>query len=161
MMGLQDVRDRALQTVSRLEKAPVADLIAAPSACEWLWLLNAGSMEARARSGITQVENLPGMPMQVVELIGKVKYFKIWSDFFTSVSTDICPASAICPYSVCLPSQSSRCNRIGLQRCPPMFCEHASCDTMSGHIATRPSTSAHITKLSKHAHFPKWPDISQ
>jgi hypothetical protein len=37
-----------------------------------LWLLNAGDMAARARSNITQPQNLPGKPVQVVELLAKV-----------------------------------------------------------------------------------------
>lgn len=55
-----------------MEKVPVEELEAAPSESRWLWLLNAGDMAARARSGITQAENLPGSPVQIVELLAKV-----------------------------------------------------------------------------------------
>ncbi|THW96123.1 hypothetical protein D6D17_07407 [Aureobasidium pullulans] len=54
-----------------MEKVPVEELEAAPSESQWLWLLNAGDMAARARSGITQAENLPGSPVQIVELLAK------------------------------------------------------------------------------------------
>lgn len=56
-----------------MEKVPVADLeAAAGEQTNWLWLLNAGDMAARARSGITLPENLPGSPVQIVELLAKV-----------------------------------------------------------------------------------------
>ncbi|THZ35339.1 hypothetical protein D6C90_07391 [Aureobasidium pullulans] len=54
-----------------MEKVAVEELEAAPSESRWLWLLNAGDMAARARSGITQAENLPGSPVQIVELLAK------------------------------------------------------------------------------------------
>lgn len=56
-----------------MEKVPVTELEAAASEeTKWLWLLNAGDMAARARSGITLPENLPGSPVQIVELLAKV-----------------------------------------------------------------------------------------
>lgn len=56
-----------------MEKVPAADLEAADGEqTKWLWLLNAGDMAARARSGITAPENLPGLPVQIVELLAKV-----------------------------------------------------------------------------------------
>ncbi|KAI5250798.1 hypothetical protein E4T42_04760 [Aureobasidium subglaciale] len=54
-----------------MEKTPVPALEAAPSKTRWLWLLNAGDMAARARTGITLAENLPGCPVQIVELLAK------------------------------------------------------------------------------------------
>ncbi|KAI5199422.1 hypothetical protein E4T39_06245 [Aureobasidium subglaciale] len=54
-----------------MEKVSVAELAASPSETRWLWLLNAGDMAARARSGITLAENLPGCPVQIVELLAK------------------------------------------------------------------------------------------
>ncbi|KAG9959709.1 hypothetical protein KCU61_g7254, partial [Aureobasidium melanogenum] len=55
-----------------MEKVPVTDLeAAAGEQTKWLWLLNAGDMAARARSGITLPENLPGTPVQIVELLAK------------------------------------------------------------------------------------------
>ena len=68
----QNARSRYLATISTMEKVPVEELEAAPSESRWLWLLNAGDMAARARSGITQAENLPGSPVQIVELLAKV-----------------------------------------------------------------------------------------
>jgi hypothetical protein len=69
----QNARSRYLSTISTMEKTALADLECS-SALEtkFLWLLNAGDMAARARSGITQPENLPGSPVQVVELLAKV-----------------------------------------------------------------------------------------
>lgn len=67
-----NARSRYLATISTMEKVPVEELEAAPSESRWLWLLNAGDMAARARSGITQAENLPGSPVQIVELLAKV-----------------------------------------------------------------------------------------
>lgn len=56
-----------------MEKIASADLeAAAGEQTKWLWLLNAGDMAARARSGITAPENLPGTPVQIVELLAKV-----------------------------------------------------------------------------------------
>lgn len=75
----QDARERYFQNLSMMEKAPVADLLATPLETEWLWLLNAGSMDARIRSGITNAENLPGTPVQVVELLGKVRSNSCWT----------------------------------------------------------------------------------
>ncbi|KAG9690360.1 hypothetical protein KCU98_g558, partial [Aureobasidium melanogenum] len=55
-----------------MEKVPATDLEAvAGEQTKWLWLLNAGDMAARARSGITLPENLPGSPVQIVELLAK------------------------------------------------------------------------------------------
>ncbi|KAG9604675.1 hypothetical protein KCU77_g275, partial [Aureobasidium melanogenum] len=55
-----------------MEKVPATDLEAvAAEQTKWLWLLNAGDMAARARSGITLPENLPGSPVQIVELLAK------------------------------------------------------------------------------------------
>ncbi|KAI4715445.1 hypothetical protein E4T48_08360 [Aureobasidium sp. EXF-10727] len=55
-----------------MEKVPITDLEAAAGEhTKWLWLLNAGDMAARARSGMTAPENLPGAPVQVVELLAK------------------------------------------------------------------------------------------
>ena len=71
----QDVRlrSRYLTTISTMEKLPLADLeCPATEETKYLWLLNAGDMAARARSGITDAENLPGSPVQVVELLAKV-----------------------------------------------------------------------------------------
>lgn len=69
----QNVRSRYLSTISTMEKLPVADLEATNGEqTKWLWLLNAGDMAARARSGITAPENLPGSPVQIVELLAKV-----------------------------------------------------------------------------------------
>lgn len=68
----QNARSRYLATIFTMEKVPVEELEAAPSESRWLWLLNAGDMAARARSGITQAENLPGSPVQIVELLAKV-----------------------------------------------------------------------------------------
>ena len=71
-MVQRDAHDRHLRTIATMEKVPQVTLVAAPLQSEWLWLLNAGSIDARCRSGITRIENLPGHPEQVVELIGKV-----------------------------------------------------------------------------------------
>lgn len=68
----QDVRQRCLTTIATMEKVPVADLEGTRLQTRWLWLLNAGDMAARARSGITRAENLPGSPVQIVELLAKV-----------------------------------------------------------------------------------------
>jgi hypothetical protein len=69
----QNARYRYLSTISTMEKVPI-DLLTCSSATEtkWLWLLNAGDMAARGRSGITLPQNLPGAPVQVVELLAKV-----------------------------------------------------------------------------------------
>lgn len=64
----QDARDRHLQKLSMSEKATVSEIVAAPLESEWVWLLNAGVMEARQ----SMFENLPGTPVQVVEVLGKV-----------------------------------------------------------------------------------------
>jgi hypothetical protein len=66
------VRERYLTTISTMEKVAIADIESAPSSTRWLWLLNGGDMITRARSGITRPENLPGSPVQIVELVGKV-----------------------------------------------------------------------------------------
>lgn len=70
----QDVRSRYLTTISTMEKVSAFDLECDNSSTKtkWLWLLNAGDMAARARSGITDARNLPGAPVQVVELLAKV-----------------------------------------------------------------------------------------
>ena len=68
----QNARSRFLATISTMEKVPVEELEATRSESRWLWLLNAGDMAARARSGITQAENLPGSPVQIIELLAKV-----------------------------------------------------------------------------------------
>jgi len=70
----QNARSRYLTTISTMEKESLADLECDNSTTEtkWLWLLNAGDMAARARSGITEAKNLPGAPVQVVELLAKV-----------------------------------------------------------------------------------------
>lgn len=65
-------RERYLAAVANAENVSLADLQADPLSTQWLWLLDAGDMVARARSGKTQVENLPGSPIQVVEIIRKV-----------------------------------------------------------------------------------------
>ncbi|KAL1311214.1 hypothetical protein AAFC00_001406 [Neodothiora populina] len=70
-MRVQDARTKSLLTISTMERTPVDELIAAPLQSEWVWLLNAGNMEARARTGIARIENLPGSPVHVVELLGK------------------------------------------------------------------------------------------
>jgi hypothetical protein len=69
----QNARSRYLTTISTMEKLSPASL-ECDSATEtkFLWLLNAGDMAARARSGITLPESLPGTPVQVVELLAKV-----------------------------------------------------------------------------------------
>lgn len=67
-----NARSRYLATISRMEKVSLEHLEAAPSESRWLWLLNAGDIAARARSGITQAENLPGSLVQIVELLAKV-----------------------------------------------------------------------------------------
>jgi len=70
----QNARSRYLTTISTMEKESLADLECDNSTTEtkWLWLLNAGDMAARARSRITEAENLPGAPVKVVELLAKV-----------------------------------------------------------------------------------------
>jgi hypothetical protein len=69
----QNARSRYLSTISTMETVPVTELQApADERTKWLWLLNAGDMAARARSGITLPENLPGWPVQIVELLAKV-----------------------------------------------------------------------------------------
>lgn len=56
-----------------MEKVPTGDLTCSSVIeTKWLWLLNAGDMAARARSGIVLPQNLPGAPVQVVELLAKV-----------------------------------------------------------------------------------------
>jgi hypothetical protein len=69
----QNARSRYLSTISTMENLSPASL-ECDSATEtkYLWLLNAGDMAARARSGITLPQNLPGTPVQVVELLAKV-----------------------------------------------------------------------------------------
>ena len=69
----QNARSRYLCTISTMEKVSI-DLLTCSSTTEtkWLWLPNAGDMAARARSGITLPQNLPGEPVQVVELLAKV-----------------------------------------------------------------------------------------
>jgi hypothetical protein len=68
----QNARSRYLSTISTMEKVALPDLECAASETKYLWLLNAGDMAARARSKITQPQNLPGKPVQVVELLAKV-----------------------------------------------------------------------------------------
>jgi hypothetical protein len=68
----QNARSRYLSTISTMEKLSMSDLECSATETKYLWLLNAGDMAARARSGITQPENLPGSPVQVVELLAKV-----------------------------------------------------------------------------------------
>ena len=70
----QNARSRYLTTISTMEKVSLSELECDISTTEtkWLWLLNAGDMAARARSGITLPQNLPGEPVQVVELLAKV-----------------------------------------------------------------------------------------
>lgn len=70
----QNARSRYLTTISTMEKVSLSELECDISTTEtkWLWLLNAGDMAARARSGITDAKNLPGAPVQVVELLAKV-----------------------------------------------------------------------------------------
>lgn len=70
----QNVRSRYLTTISTMEKVSPSGLECDNSSTEtkWLWLLNAGDMAARARSGITEAQNLPGAPVQIVELLAKV-----------------------------------------------------------------------------------------
>lgn len=64
----QDARDRHLQKLSMSEKATVSEIVATSLESEWVWLLNAGVMDARR----SMFENLPGTPVQVVEVLGKV-----------------------------------------------------------------------------------------
>lgn len=64
----QDARERHLQKLSMAEKTSISDLIAVPLKSEWVWLLNAGVMETRKSLS----EDLPGIPVQVVEVLGKV-----------------------------------------------------------------------------------------
>ncbi|KAI5271589.1 hypothetical protein E4T47_05098 [Aureobasidium subglaciale] len=54
-----------------MERTPLSALEVAPSKTRWLWLLNAGDMAARARTGITLAKNLPECPVQIVELLAK------------------------------------------------------------------------------------------
>jgi hypothetical protein len=69
----QNARSRYLSTISTMEKLSLASLeCTAATETKFLWLLNAGDMAARARSGITLPESLPGAPVQVVELLAKV-----------------------------------------------------------------------------------------
>jgi hypothetical protein len=68
----QNARSRYLSTISTMEKVALTDLECSATETKWLWLLNAGDMAARARSGITLPQNLPGAPVQVVELLAKV-----------------------------------------------------------------------------------------
>lgn len=65
-------RERYLAAIASAEDVSIAELGAESLSTRWLWLLDAGDMVARARSGKTQVENLPGSPTQVVEIIRKV-----------------------------------------------------------------------------------------
>jgi hypothetical protein len=68
----QNARSRYLSTISTMEKLSPASLECSNLETKFLWLLNAGDMAARARSGITIPQNLPGTPVQVVELLAKV-----------------------------------------------------------------------------------------
>jgi hypothetical protein len=68
----QNARSRYLTTISTMEKLSPASLECSNLETKFLWLLNAGDMAARARSGITIPQNLPGTPVQVVELLAKV-----------------------------------------------------------------------------------------
>jgi hypothetical protein len=72
----QNARSRYLSTISTMEKVPLAELECSSTETKFLWLLNAGDMAARARSCITQPQNLPGKPVQVVELLAKVS--RVW-----------------------------------------------------------------------------------